>query len=135
MDQTLTVNASPKKKRVSSAILALKQLPKRMIDIVVSALGLLFLLPVFLLVAIMIKRDSPGPVFFWCQRMGRHCRPFRMLKFRTMYELPNSYQGPPITCDGDKRITPIGQWLRDTKIQEWPEVLAEEKAKFLESGV
>ena len=76
----------------------LRQSAKRAFDIVASGIGLLILLPLFLLVAILIKRDSPGPVFFWCRRMGRHGRPFRMLKFRTMYERPSSYEGPPVTC-------------------------------------
>ena len=45
-----------------------------------------------------------------------------MLKFRTMYERPSSYAGPPVTCQGDDRITPIGHWLRDTKINELPQL-------------
>jgi diguanylate cyclase (GGDEF)-like protein len=95
---------------------------KRALDILAASIGLLLLLPFFGLIAILIKRDSPGPVFFWCNRAGRYGKPFRMLKFRTMYEQPSSYLGPPITCNHDERITPIGRWLRDSKINELPQL-------------
>ena len=54
--------------------------------------------------------------------MGKDQRPFKMLKFRTMYERPSSYEGPRVTCNGDERITPFGRWLRDTKINELPQL-------------
>jgi diguanylate cyclase (GGDEF)-like protein len=95
---------------------------KRLFDIFTAGFGLIILSPLFLFVAVFLKRDSVGPVFFWCKRMGRWGRPFRMLKFRTMYEQERSYQGPPITCEDDDRITPMGQWLRDTKINELPQL-------------
>lgn len=95
---------------------------KRGFDVLASGIGLLILSPIFLIITILIKHDSPGPVFFWCRRMGRNSRPFRMLKFRTMYERPSSYEGTPVTCEGDDRITPIGHWLRDTKINELPQL-------------
>lgn len=95
---------------------------KRAFDVFASTIGLIFLSPWFILIAILIQRDTPGPVFFWCQRMGKNCRPFRMLKFRTMYERPASYQGPPVTCNDDDRITPFGHWLRDTKVNELPQL-------------
>ncbi len=101
---------------------ALYQAAKRAIDILAASIGLLLLSPFFGLIAFLIKRDSPSPVFFWCNRAGRFGKPFRMLKFRTMYEKPTSYLGPPITCDGDERITPIGRWLRDSKINELPQL-------------
>lgn len=100
----------------------INRVAKRSIDIVVSFLGIVLLMPLFLLVAFLIRRDSDGPILFWCRRMGRYGQPFKMLKFRTMFERPSSYQGPPVTCDGDDRITPIGQWLRDTKINELPQL-------------
>jgi len=99
-----------------------RKLAKRAFDIVMSLIGLIILAPVFVYVAILIKRDSPGPVFFWGSRMGRGGKPFKMLKFRTMYERIESYQGPPVTANGDARITPLGQWLRDTKINELPQL-------------
>ena len=57
---------------------------KRLFDLVAAACGLVVLLPLFLLVAVLIKLDSPGPVFFRQTRVGRHGVPFRLFKFRTM---------------------------------------------------
>jgi lipopolysaccharide/colanic/teichoic acid biosynthesis glycosyltransferase len=95
---------------------------KRLMDIVASFLGLLFLSPVFLLIAIAMHRDSPGPIFYGGPRLGRGGNEFKILKFRTMYECPESYAGLPLTADGDERITPLGKWLRDTKINELPQL-------------
>ncbi len=95
---------------------------KRLLDIVLSLLGLLLLSPLFLLLGIMIKRDSPGPVFYRGARMGRGGRVFQILKFRTMREEPASYAGPCITGRDDPRITPLGGWLRDTKLNELPQL-------------
>jgi len=97
-------------------------LVKRSFDISMSLIGLLFLTPIFLYVTALIKRDSPGPVFYWGPRMGRSGKPFKILKFRTMYEDQRSYNGPSVTAQGDDRITPLGHWLRDTKINELPQL-------------
>ncbi|MFZ3071441.1 MAG: sugar transferase [Anaerolineaceae bacterium] len=99
-----------------------KDIPKRLLDIVASVLGLLLLLPIFGLIAIAIKRDSPGPVFYRGLRMGRNKQPFNMLKFRTMYETSESYNGTPVTPEGDPRVTPSGKWLRATKLNELPQL-------------
>lgn len=95
---------------------------KRALDIAASFFGLLFLSPLFLLVAMSIRRDSPGPAFFGGRRIGRNGKEFKILKFRTMYERPESYCGLPLTAEGDERITPLGKWLRDTKINELPQL-------------
>ncbi len=95
---------------------------RRTLDLSASAVGLLLLFPFFVFIAIIIKFDSPGPVFYWSPRVGKHGRLFSMLKFRTMYEKPESYSGPRVTGQGDKRITPIGHWLRDTKLNELPQL-------------
>ncbi len=95
---------------------------KRSFDFVAALLGLLALSPVFALIAILIKRDTPGPVFYWGPRIGRHGKIFQMLKFRTMYEDKRSYQGARVTCKDDDRITPLGRWLRDTKLNELPQL-------------
>lgn len=95
---------------------------RRSLDILISALGMIILWPIFLFLALLIKRDSPGPVFYWGERVGQRGRPFRILKFRTMYEVTASYDGPKVTGTGDPRITPLGQWLRDTKINELPQL-------------
>ncbi len=95
---------------------------RRSLDILISALGMLMLWPIILFLALLIKRDSPGPVFYWGARVGQRGRPFRILKFRTMYEDTASYDGPKVTGTGDPRITSLGQWLRDTKINELPQL-------------
>jgi lipopolysaccharide/colanic/teichoic acid biosynthesis glycosyltransferase len=95
---------------------------KRSFDIILSGLGLLALTPLFLLIALAIKRDSFGPVFYRGARVGRGGKPFGILKFRTMRECAESYQGPRITTHDDTRITPLGQWLRDTKLNELPQL-------------
>jgi lipopolysaccharide/colanic/teichoic acid biosynthesis glycosyltransferase len=95
---------------------------KRAFDIAASVLGLIVLAPVFGVLAIMIKRASPGPVFFRGARMGRNGVVFPILKFRTMHENAESYAGPRVTAHGDGRVTPFGQWLRDSKINELPQL-------------
>ena len=95
---------------------------KRLVDIIAAGFGLLLLSPLFLLLGGMVKRDSPGPVFYRGPRMGMGGRPFKILKFRTMREEAASYEGPSITGRNDIRITPLGQWLRDTKLNELPQL-------------
>ena len=95
---------------------------KRTFDFLLALIGLIILSPFFAFIAILIKRDSPGPVFYWGKRIGRNGIIFKILKFRTMYESPESYNGPRVTCKGDSRITPFGCWLRDTKINEFPQL-------------
>jgi lipopolysaccharide/colanic/teichoic acid biosynthesis glycosyltransferase len=97
-------------------------LTKRAFDFTAALFGLILLSPAFLLIAVLIKRDSPGPVFYWGPRIGRYGRVFKMLKFRTMYETEKSYTGPRVTCKEDDRITPFGSWLRDTKLNELPQL-------------
>jgi lipopolysaccharide/colanic/teichoic acid biosynthesis glycosyltransferase len=95
---------------------------RRLLDILAAGLGLLFLAPVFLLISIAIRRESSGPVFYRGKRAGKNGRPFGILKFRTMYERPESYTGPRVTAQDDSRITPLGNWLRHTKLNELPQL-------------
>ncbi len=95
---------------------------KRAFDILTSALGLLLLLPIFGILSYLIKHDSPGPVFYRGPRLGRGGREFGILKFRTMREDVASYAGPRVTAEGDARVTPLGKWLRDSKINELPQL-------------
>jgi lipopolysaccharide/colanic/teichoic acid biosynthesis glycosyltransferase len=95
---------------------------KRALDLIVSAVGLGFLLPLFAVVALLIKLDSKGPVFFLQERIGRRFRPFRIYKFRTMVENAPSL-GALLTCGKDPRITRVGRLLRKTKIDELPQLL------------
>ena len=95
---------------------------KRAFDIIVSVLGLVVLCPLVLLVAIAIKLDSPGPIFFRQERIGRGFRPFFIFKFRTMVQ--NSITGgQSITVGEDPRITRVGWFLRKTKIDELPQLI------------
>ena len=98
------------------------QAAKRGFDFTVAVCGLIALGPVFLVIGVAIRVNSPGPVLYRGPRLGRGGRPFGMLKFRTMYERPESYQGPPITAQDDARITPLGKWLRDNKLNELPQL-------------
>jgi diguanylate cyclase (GGDEF)-like protein len=95
---------------------------RRLMDILLSAFGLIMLSPLFLLIAIAIKRSSSGPVFYWGPRVGKDQKPFRILKFRTMYERIESYSGPKVTAEDDTRITPLGRILRQTKANELPQL-------------
>ena len=94
---------------------------KRALDIVFSLFGLLMLLPLLPLVAILIKVDSRGPVFYQQERVGRDFRIFMIYKFRTMMENADQ-QGALITAAGDRRITKVGGFLRKYKIDELPQL-------------
>ncbi len=92
---------------------------KRLFDIVCAALGLLMLAPLLLVLAVWIKLDSPGPVLFRQQRVGRHGTPFLIHKFRTM-RVKN--EGPQITVGADPRVTRAGLLLRRSKFDELPQL-------------
>ncbi len=95
---------------------------KRAFDIVSASLGLFLLSPFFIGIAVLIKRDTPGPVFYRGWRIGKDGRNFNILKFRTMYERPQNHDDPRITAHDDGRVTPLGHWLRDTKLNELPQL-------------
>jgi lipopolysaccharide/colanic/teichoic acid biosynthesis glycosyltransferase len=95
---------------------------KRLLDIAASAIGLLLLAPFFFLVGAWIRRETPGPAFYHGPRIGRHGKPFNILKFRTMREDPQAFLGPRLTARDDPRVTPLGRWLRETKINELPQL-------------
>lgn len=95
---------------------------KRALDVLCALLGLAVLLVPGVLVAVWIKLDSPGPVFFRQERVGRGGRLFRIHKFRTMrVDAPSL--GLQITIGADPRITRSGQWLRASKVDELPQLL------------
>ncbi len=94
----------------------------RILDLFASILGLIFLWPLFLLLSILIKFTSPGPVFYHALRVGKDGRLFRLYKFRSM-QVDADEQGPSITASGDLRITPLGRFLRRIKLDELPQLL------------
>ena len=95
---------------------------KRLFDIVASGFGLLLLSPLFLLVAIWIKLDSPGPVFYRQVRVGRYNRDFRIFKFRSMRV--GADKGSLVTIGGrDPRVTRSGYFIRKFKIDELPQLI------------
>jgi lipopolysaccharide/colanic/teichoic acid biosynthesis glycosyltransferase len=95
---------------------------KRLMDIFAASLGLLLLAPFLVLIAARIKRDSPGSVLYRGPRMGKGGRVFHILKFRTMHAEADDQEGPSVTAEDDPRITPLGKWLRDTKLNELPQL-------------
>jgi lipopolysaccharide/colanic/teichoic acid biosynthesis glycosyltransferase len=101
---------------------SLRNTLKRAFDIIASLMGMIVLSPFFLPIAILLRREAPGPIFYRGSRMGRDGKPFDILKFRTMRECPESYNGPRVTAKDDDRITPLGRWLRDTKLNELPQL-------------
>jgi len=93
---------------------------KRIIDIVVSAFGMILLSPVYIFVAIGVKLSSKGPVIYKQERVGIHGKPFLMYKFRSMYS--DAEQGTPqLSSENDSRITPFGLFLRKVRLDEIPQ--------------
>ena len=95
---------------------------KRLMDMLAAGVGLLLLSPLLALVALLVRLASPGPALFRQERMGRNFRPFQILKFRTMVQ-DAPQRGGPITFGGDPRITPLGSLLRQTKLDELPQLV------------
>ena len=106
---------------------------KRALDIAISAIAIVLLLPVFIITALIIKFTSPGPVIFSQERVGLNKKRFRMLKFRTMLpeaeqqqaalEHYNEAAGPVFKIKDDPRITPVGRFLRKSSIDELPQLV------------
>lgn len=95
---------------------------KRGCDILFSLIALILLLPLYIFLAIGVKRSSPGPIFYIQERIGYHGKPFSIIKFRSMYQ--NAEQdGPRLSCKTDTRITPFGRWMRQHRFDETPQFL------------
>lgn len=95
---------------------------KRIFDIVASGLGLIVLSPLFLILAVWIKLDSPGPVFYRQVRVGRHNKDFRIFKFRSMRV--GADKGSLVTIGGrDPRVTRSGYYIRKFKLDEFPQLI------------
>jgi len=109
-----------------------KQAGKRLFDFVVSCVALIFLLPVFILIALLIRIDSPGPVFYYSRRYGRGGKIFKMFKFRSMVSNAeglleqlkdkNEVDGPIFKIKNDPRVTRMGRFLRKYSLDELPQL-------------
>lgn len=95
---------------------------KRLLDVLVCGLVFVVTLPVFLLLALLVKLTSPGPVFFRQERIGRDLQPFFILKFRTMVQDADR-RGVQLTTGNDARITRFGKFLRASNLDEMPQLL------------
>src|SRR6516165_7419645 len=95
---------------------------KRFLDLLASSSGLLLLSPLFGAIALVIKLDSKGPVFFRQERMGRGLQKFFIYKFRTMVE-DAPFKGGLLTANEDGRITRVGRLLRHAKLDELPQLI------------
>jgi lipopolysaccharide/colanic/teichoic acid biosynthesis glycosyltransferase len=95
---------------------------KRLFDIFISTIGLIVLAPVLVVVAVAIKVESAGPVFYRGLRAGRYGNPFRIFKYRTMVMDADKIGGPSSPAD-DARITRVGAFLRRYKLDELPQLL------------
>ena len=105
----------------SCAISAGERNMKRLADIVISSLALVFVAPIVAIFAILIKRDSSGPVIYRQERIGYHHKPFYIYKLRTMYTNAESNGTPQLSSADDSRITPIGKFMRKYRIDELPQ--------------
>jgi lipopolysaccharide/colanic/teichoic acid biosynthesis glycosyltransferase len=97
---------------------------KRIFDLLFASLVVIFLFPFFIVIAVLIKLDSPGPIFYKGVRTGRYGKPFKEYKFRTMYadKVLGNRKGFT-TGKNDSRITKVGRFLRKFKIDEFPQVI------------
>jgi exopolysaccharide biosynthesis polyprenyl glycosylphosphotransferase len=97
-----------------------QQVTKRLMDVVVGFSVLVILSPFYLLVSILTKLSSPGPILYAQERIGRGGKPFKIYKFRSMY-IDAEKAGPALSSDRDPRVTPWGRIMRKTRIDEFPQ--------------
>src|SRR5688500_10942870 len=95
---------------------------KRVIDFMLALLGVLILFPLFLIIVVLIRMSSNGPVFYLQERIGRDLKPFRLIKFRTMRADADRFTAITVG-HRDPRITKVGYYLRKFKIDELPQLI------------
>ncbi|MCO4813157.1 MAG: sugar transferase [Flavobacteriales bacterium] len=106
---------------INSEVMSVWQLTlKRILDLSISIISLILLIPVFIVLAALVKFSSKGPIFFLQDRIGKNGRIFKIIKFRTMY-LGSEKNGPQLSSTNDKRITRIGRFMRKTRLDEFPQ--------------
>ncbi|MGI6684349.1 MAG: sugar transferase [Bacillota bacterium] len=96
---------------------------KRIVDFSIASIGLLITMPLMLMIALFIKIDSPGPVFFKQERVGKEGRIFFLYKFRTMINNAEKLSGPVLSFEDDSRVTRVGRFLRHTRLDELPQFI------------
>ncbi len=97
-----------------------QRIAKRVFDVVASMISLMLLIPVFFVLAILVKSTSPGPILFFQERIGKNGIPFMIIKFRTMY-IHAEKEGPQLSSSNDPRITKIGRLMRKSRLDEFPQ--------------
>jgi exopolysaccharide biosynthesis polyprenyl glycosylphosphotransferase len=118
--KTNVIFSSPLIKISNGIMPAWQENMKRLIDVAFSILFMVIFSPVYILISILIKTGSKGPILYRQTRIGKFGRPFTIYKFRTMYQDAES-NGPELSSDNDPRITPLGQFLRRTHLDEIPQ--------------
>ncbi|MDD2982609.1 MAG: sugar transferase [Crocinitomicaceae bacterium] len=93
---------------------------KRLLDILISVVAIILLIPVYLILAVFVKSSSKGPIFFTQERVGLNGKPFNIIKFRTMY-VDAELQGPQLSSTHDPRITKSGKIMRKMRLDEFPQ--------------
>jgi exopolysaccharide biosynthesis polyprenyl glycosylphosphotransferase len=95
---------------------------KRVMDILLSFIAVILLIPFYIFSAIAVKMSSPGPILFLQERVGLNGEQFKIIKFRTMY-LNSEAAGPQLSSSNDPRITKIGRFMRKTRLDEFPQFI------------
>ena len=95
-----------------------QRVAKRVFDIVFSLIAIILLIPVYIFLTIAVKLSSPGPILFFQERIGLNGKPFKIIKFRTMY-VDAEKAGPQLSSTDDPRITPIGKFMRKARLDEF----------------
>lgn len=131
-DAALAALETPPVRAGLVAVTALQLRVKRAVDVVGSFMLLTLLAPLFLVVAMLVRVTSPGPIFYAQERLGTAGRPFRILKFRSMYRdadqrlgevaALNEADGPVFKIRNDPRVTPVGKVVRKLSIDELPQL-------------
>lgn len=97
-----------------------QRVAKRLFDIFFSIIAIILLIPVYIFLTIAVKISSPGPILFFQERIGLNGKPFKIIKFRTMY-VDAEKSGPQLSSTDDPRITPIGKFMRKARLDEFPQ--------------
>lgn len=128
-DRSAQICGFPSADVTRTSLYSLKRLFKRLTDMLMAGTGILLLWPVILAFGILIRLHDSGPMFFTQRRLGKHGRPFRIIKLRTMRvdievdQSANIAEGPLTLIPNDPRVTPLGQWLRRHKVDELPQLV------------